>query len=356
MSEKRWRAFVSSKGQIPKPQGYSPWDAGRLRRHLGLIASHRTKRARMVQHRQVSRRHLYRSHRTRKCRNGERDLQYKGVRLRYAVLVAPPQSKDRCQQPAGEVALNLGVSEASLHLWRCLRCRKCWDHSRGPDAPPGRECDLAIAGGVSESIHTFGIFASFKSQGALAEHSTQPKPLAPSTAIGMGSLSPRVHACMCWNDSRMPKPRGQTSWQNRVLCDQHRCDRLRFAEPGTAGRVRPLGPPSRRPDTPGNRHRQHPRHRTTSGDSQECQALRTVFDGLRSNLLQQHEKLHRFHAMGAAGALELAGNLPSFQDRVCHATINLDALDPDCALPGLVANEPRELPQVNYLLNNSFGM
>ncbi len=32
------------------------------------------------------------------------------------------------------------------------------------------ECDLAIAGGVSESIHTFGIFASFKSQGALAEH------------------------------------------------------------------------------------------------------------------------------------------------------------------------------------------
>ncbi|MEZ6079558.1 MAG: beta-ketoacyl synthase N-terminal-like domain-containing protein [Pirellulaceae bacterium] len=26
------------------------------------------------------------------------------------------------------------------------------------------ECDIAIAGGVSESIHTFGIFASFKSQ------------------------------------------------------------------------------------------------------------------------------------------------------------------------------------------------
>ena len=32
------------------------------------------------------------------------------------------------------------------------------------------ECDLAIAGGVSESIHTFGIFASFKSQGALASN------------------------------------------------------------------------------------------------------------------------------------------------------------------------------------------
>ncbi len=34
------------------------------------------------------------------------------------------------------------------------------------------------------------------------------------------------------------------------------------------------------------------------------------------------------HAMGAAGALELAGNLPAFDDGVCHATINLDRLDP----------------------------
>ena len=32
------------------------------------------------------------------------------------------------------------------------------------------EVDLAVAGGVSESIHTFGIFAGFKSQGALATH------------------------------------------------------------------------------------------------------------------------------------------------------------------------------------------
>ncbi len=59
---------------------------------------------------------------------------------------------------------------------------------------------------------------------------------------------------------------------------------------------------------------------------------------------------------GAAGALELAGNIPSFQDRVCHATINVDNLDPECALDGLVANQPQELERVNYILNNSFGM
>ena len=31
--------------------------------------------------------------------------------------------------------------------------------------------------------------------------------------------------------------------------------------------------------------------------------------------------------------LELAGNLPSFDDRVVHPTINVDDLDPACDLP-----------------------
>ena len=60
--------------------------------------------------------------------------------------------------------------------------------------------------------------------------------------------------------------------------------------------------------------------------------------------------------MGAAGALELAGNLPSFKDNVVHATINLDNLDPECAIKGIVANEAREVSRVKYILNNSFGM
>ncbi len=60
--------------------------------------------------------------------------------------------------------------------------------------------------------------------------------------------------------------------------------------------------------------------------------------------------------MGAAGALELAGNLPALSDRVCHPTINLDRPDPQCNLPNLVANQPRELNRVKNILNNSFGM
>lgn len=60
--------------------------------------------------------------------------------------------------------------------------------------------------------------------------------------------------------------------------------------------------------------------------------------------------------MGAAGVLELAGNLPAFTDHLAHPTINIDELDPACALPNLVYGGARELPQLDAILNNSFGM
>ncbi len=60
--------------------------------------------------------------------------------------------------------------------------------------------------------------------------------------------------------------------------------------------------------------------------------------------------------MGAAGTSELAGNLPSFDDGVCHPTINIDSIDPECNLPNIIANQPRELGNVQTILNNSFGM
>ena len=60
--------------------------------------------------------------------------------------------------------------------------------------------------------------------------------------------------------------------------------------------------------------------------------------------------------MGAAGALELAGNLPSFDDLIVHHTMNVDDLDPACDLPNLVVGQGKKLPRVDAILNNSFGM
>ena len=85
------------------------------------------------------------------------------------------------------------------------------------------------------------------------------------------------------------------------------------------------------------------------------EALRQVFDGNGRTAIN-NTKSFIGHAMGAAGVLELAGNLPAFDDRVCHPTINADRLDPECELPGLVIGQPREKKNIRFILSNSFGM
>ena len=94
---------------------------------------------------------------------------------------------------------------------------------------------------------------------------------------------------------------------------------------------------------------------TTAGDALEIAALREVFAGSNRTYVN-NTKSFIGHAMGAAGALELAGNLPAFQDGVVHPTINVDHLDPECEIENLVLNEPKEIGSVRTILNNSFGM
>ena len=94
---------------------------------------------------------------------------------------------------------------------------------------------------------------------------------------------------------------------------------------------------------------------TETGDIQEVVALRQVF-GDFDGVFVNNTKSFIGHAMGAAGALELAGNLGSFDDGMVHATMNLENLDPRCAVRNLVVSQPREVGRVDYILNNSFGM
>jgi 3-oxoacyl-[acyl-carrier-protein] synthase II len=94
---------------------------------------------------------------------------------------------------------------------------------------------------------------------------------------------------------------------------------------------------------------------TVEGDAVECEAIREVFDEHPRAYINDTKSLIG-HAMGAAGALELAGDSPSSEDHLVHPTINLDHLDPKCHLNNLVINEPKGIDKVDYILNNSFGM
>ena len=71
--------------------------------------------------------------------------------------------------PAGETSLNLGVTGPSYTLGAACAAGNLGLIHATQMLRLG-ECDFALCGGVSESIHTFGIFAGFKSQNALATH------------------------------------------------------------------------------------------------------------------------------------------------------------------------------------------
>jgi 3-oxoacyl-[acyl-carrier-protein] synthase II len=257
--------------------------------------------------------------------------------------------------PAGEVALNLGIIGPHYTIGAACAAGNA-GLIQGAQMLRLGDCDVALAGGVSESIHTFGIFASFKSQGALAEHEDPTRASRPFDVARNGIVVAEggcVYVLERLDDARArgAKVYGElagyamnTDATDFVLPNPDRqaeCVELALKRAGLAAEQIDIV----------STHATG----TNMGDAQECAALRRVF--ARSERTRfNNTKSFIGHAMGAAGALELAGNLPAFRDGVCHATINVERLDPECELSGLVLNEPRETGPVTYILNNSFGM
>lgn len=257
--------------------------------------------------------------------------------------------------PAGEITLNLGITGPHYTLGAACAAGNA-GLIQGAQMLRLDECDLALCGGVSESIHTFGIFASFHSQGALAKHDDPTKASRPFDVDRNGIVVAEGGCIFVLERLSDAKARGAKIYgelvgyaMNSDACDfvlpdpdrQAECMRLALKR----AQLNPEDIDIVSTHATG----------TSSGDAQECIALRGVFSGSDQTRFN-NGKSFIGHAMGAAGALELAGNLPAFEDGVCHATINLDHLDPECYLPNLVANKPQEVGSVRTILNNSFGM
>ena len=257
--------------------------------------------------------------------------------------------------PAGEITLNLGLTGPHYAIGAACAAGNA-ALIQGVQMLRLGEVDLALCGGLSECVGSFGIFASFRAQGALAEH---PDPTRASRPFDRDRNGIVISEGGCvFTLERLDRALARGA---RILGEI-----TGYAMNSDARDVvLPYGPRQRecmelalrRGDlTPAditivNTHATG----TRQGDVEECRALRETFAACPATWIN-NTKSSIGHAMGAAGVLELAGNLPSFTDNLVHPTINLDHLDPDCALPGLVAREPREVERVDAILNNSFGM
>ncbi len=257
--------------------------------------------------------------------------------------------------PAGEITINMGITGPHYTIGAACAAGNAGLVQAVQMLRLG-EVDCALAGGVSESIQTFGIFAGFKRQGALAEHADPAKASRPfdrgrngivvseggaiytlerledAQARGAPILGEIIGYCINSDasDYVLPNPVRQAECMRAALANAG-------LQPGDIDIV--------------NTHATS----TPQGDIQECKAIAEVFADCPGTYVN-NTKSFIGHAMGAAGALELAGNLPAFQDNIVHPTTNIEDLDPECALPNLVINQPRKVDAVELILNNSFGM
>jgi len=257
--------------------------------------------------------------------------------------------------PAGETSLNLGITGPAYTIGAACAAGNMGLIHAAQMLRLG-EVDFAICGGVSESIHTFGIFAGFKSQNALASHEDPKKASRPFDKARNGIVISEGGCLYTLERLEDAQARGAKIYaeisgyyvnsdaSDYVLPNPERqaeCVRKAIARAELAPRDIHIV----------NTHATA----TPLGDIQECQAIGSVFTDCPETYIN-NTKSFIGHAMGAAGALELAGNLPSFADLIVHPTINVDDLDPQCAMPGLVLNRPVPAKRVDAILNNSFGM
>ena len=257
--------------------------------------------------------------------------------------------------PAGEVTLNMGITGPHYAIGAACAAGNL-GIIQGAQMLRLNEVDLALAGGVSESIRTFGIFASFKSEGALAEHSDPTKASRPFDKNRNGIVCSEG-GCI-YTLERLPdaEARGAKIYGEIVgyASNSDAYDYI-LPEPGRQAECMRLAldRAGLKPEDIDilNTHATA----TQLGDIQECKAVRTVF-GMEGRTRINNTKSYMGHTMGAAGALELTGNLPAFEDGYVHPTINLDEIDPECQLNNLVANTPELLDNVSIIMNNSFGM
>jgi 3-oxoacyl-[acyl-carrier-protein] synthase II len=259
--------------------------------------------------------------------------------------------------PAGETSLNLGITGPAYTIGAACAAGNMGLIHAAQMLRLG-EVDLAICGGVSESIHTFGIFAAFKSQNALASHYDPKKASRPFDLARNGIVISEGGAL--YTLERLGDALRRGAKIHGEIAGYHvNSDASDYVLPNPARQSECVVAAIRRAGMqPADIHIVNTHATATPlGDIQECEALGAVFTaaGCPDTRINNTQSFIG-HAMGAAGALELAGNLPSFDDLVVHPTINVDNLDPKCALPGLVLNKPVRAKRIDAILNNSFGM
>lgn len=257
--------------------------------------------------------------------------------------------------PAGEVTLNLSITGPHYTLGSACAGGNV-GIIQGVQQLLLGEVDLALAGGISESPQTFGIFAAFAAQGALAHHEDPTLASRPMDK-GRNGIAISEGGCIYVLERLSDAKKRNARIYAEIVGYAINSDATDFVNPNSERQVQCMHKAIKRAGLTVrdidivNMHATG----TGAGDISESKAVRDAFADSDKTFVN-FTKGHIGHSMGAAGSLELAGNIPSFEDGVVHPGMNITDLDPECEIRNLVFNEPKYIGNVNTILNNSFGM
>lgn len=264
-----------------------------------------------------------------------------------------PRTVANC--PAGEVSLNLGICGPHYTIGAACAGGNA-GLIQGAQMLMLGEVDIAFAGGISESPRSFGIFAGFAAQGALAPAHDPHKAIMPldkkrqGTVISEGGC---VYVLERLTDALKRKAKiyaeivgyamnsDASDYVNPLSQRQFQCMEAALTKAGLKPQDVDIV----------NLHATG----TGAGDISEVKAVNEMFSGSIKTYIN-FTKGHIGHSMGAAGALELAGNIPSFEDDKVHPGIGVTEIDEECKISNLVCEKPVSKSNISVILNNSFGM
>jgi 3-oxoacyl-[acyl-carrier-protein] synthase II len=257
--------------------------------------------------------------------------------------------------PAGEITMSLGITGPHYSIGAACAAGNASLIQAVQMLRLG-EVEMALAGGISESTGSFGIFASFKAQGALAE-AADPRLACRPFDLSRNGIVVSEGACVYVLEHLDRALARNARIYGEIVGYAMNSDARDFVLPYGVRQAECMRLALKRANLQPHDVDLINTHATGTkqGDIEECKAIREVFSGSPKTFINNTKSIIG-HAMGAAGVLELAGNLPSFNDNLVHPTINVENLDPECRLDNLVLNTPAEAGSINVILNNSFGM
>jgi 3-oxoacyl-[acyl-carrier-protein] synthase II len=257
--------------------------------------------------------------------------------------------------PAGEVNLNLSITGPHYTIGSA-----CAGGNMGVIQGVQQlllgEVDFAICGGISESPATFGIYAAFAAQGALGSYDDPTKVSRPMDKDRNGIVISEG-GCIYTLERLEDALARNAKIYGEIIGYATNTDATDFVLPNTTRQIECVLKATKKAGIElsdidiVNMHATG----TKAGDINEAKSIMELFNNIDSTYIN-FTKGHIGHCMGAAGALELAGNIPSFNDHLVHPGMNCENLDPECEIKNLVTDKPKELEKVEIILNNSFGM